>query len=664
MINNYFFIQNLSGKNRKKYDYKKITHFRFVYFCKMFEYIIQNTLKNNFSFVLGAILLLVLPVSLHAQKNKLTGTIEGRITAPIKNDVNNSTAITTIGLAGIEVNLRYKNGGVYYNLGSVYTDENGGYSISYSKAQKKGNKSKLFLRALAKTNSSYNVRSKNSGRVYKYDYLIGNYGDNTGVITNKDIHIIDASKGDAFRSVHWVRKGIKYFREQSVPIKGGLTIKVNKRGSYSNNYLYCKNPVIHVRKKSGIHENTVFHEFGHYAMYRLQNNHIKIPLGERGVNNHRKRDENTGLLAWIEGWAVAIQMIIDAAHWQEDNELGLDAYGYTYENVRKFETIKNGIRSEYHIATAIYDLWDGPGKNLPERTPCLNIHGWDDSEIRNVSSHAYYAWKSIDDVELTFAQICAPLQTVKTHKEMKQLRNVGHYYNILLSQLPECKDKADVSRVFLENRVVWNIKDYEDALYMGNLSSDPFFTTINKKERGFLRMEFPLWFSKWTDSYHVNIPLRDGEKKHYLYALPNTSFALTDHYWIGIYDMDKGIQERMEFYLNPYANAEKTNLPHGDFYTCGGNQILVRNGYLELGMLNSDYTADLTISDGSLLKIEEHGTLILNHNTVLRIATGGALHVKKTSSVILRGNASIVAEDGASVFVEDGGELSISKPSY
>ena len=611
--------------------------------------------------MLGAIFLLVLPFNLHAQKNKLIGAVEGKITAPIRNDVNNNTAITTIGLAGIEVNLRYKNRGVFYKLGTVYTDENGNYSIPYSKTQKKGKKSKLFLRILAKTDSSYNVRSKNSGGIYKYDYLIGNYGDNEGIMSSKNIHIGDAAKGDAFRSVHWARKGIKYFREQSVPLKGGLTIKVNKRGSYSNNYIYCKNPVIHLKKKSGMHENTVFHEFGHYAMYRLQNSHIKIPLGEKGVNNHRKRDENTGLLTWIEGWAGAIQMILDAAHWKDDNELGLDAYGNTHENLRKFETINNGIRSEYHIAAAIYDLWDGPGKNLPERTPCLNIHGWDDSEIRKFSSHDYYAWKSKDDVELTFAQICAPLQTVKKRKEMKQLRNVGHYYTILLSQLPECKDRADVSRVFLENRVVWNIKDYEKALYMGNLSSDPFFTTINKKERGFLRMEFPIWFSKWTDYYPINIPLRDGVKKHSLYALPNTSLLLTDHYWIGIYDMDKGIQERMELYLNPNANAAKTNLLHGDFYTCGSNQILVRNGTLELGASNSNYTANLTISDGTLLKVEEQGSLIINHNTVLRIASGGTLHVKKASSVILRGNASIITEDGASVFVEDGGEFNVLK---
>jgi hypothetical protein len=585
---------------------------------------------------------------LHAQKKRITGTVEGRIAAPIKNDIS-SSSINSIGLAGLEVNLRYKKGGIFYRLGTTFTDEKGNYSIAYNKKRKNSNSLALSLRVLAKTNSSYRIRSKNCGGIYKYNQSLGNYGTNAGTITNKNVFINDEKKGDAFRSVHWTRKGIKYFREQSVPIKGGLTIKINGRGSYSNNYLYCKYPVIHLRKKVGIHENTVYHEFGHYLMYRLQNNHIKIPLGVKGVNNHRKKNENTGLLAWIEGWASAMQAILDAAHWQDDNELGLDAYGYTYENLEKFTEINNGFRSEYHIATAIYDLWDGPNKGLPERTPCLNIHGWDDSEIRKAPGKSYYIWKSTDDVEFTLAQICAPLQTVKKRKDMQRLRNVGQYYDKLISQLPDCKDRADVSRVFRENRVLWNIKEYENELYIGNLSSDQFFTTINKKEKGFLRMEFPLWFSKWTDTYHVNIPYNDNTKRYYLYALPNSSCAITDDYWIGIYDVKRGISERVEFYLNSKANESRNNLKHGNFYTCGSNEIWIRNGSLELGMTHSGYTAELTILKGSVLRIEEHGELILNPNTTLRIAAGGTLQMFSEDSIIKRGNASVIIEEGANV---------------
>jgi len=614
----------------------------------MFKQTLYNITNKRIAFALWIMLMAVLSSDLHAQKRRVTGTVEGRITAPIKNDMGKDATINTIGLSGLQVDLRYKKGGSYYLLGTTYTDEMGNYSISYDK-MKKGNKFSLYLRILAQTNPSFNIRSKNSGGVYTHNHYIGSYSLNAGTIIEKNVHINDNIKGDAFRSVHWARKGMNFFREQSLPLKGGLTIKINKKGSYANNYIYGKYPVIHLRKKNGISENSMYHEFGHYAMYRLQNNHIKIPYGERGVNKHRKRDENTGLLAWIEGWAIAIQTILDAAHWQEDNELGLDANLYTYENLEKFAAIKNGFRSEYHIGTALYDLWDGENKGLPEKTPCLKIHGWDDSEINTRFKRSYYQWKSKDDVELDFAQICAPLQTVKKRSDLKKLRNIGNYYEKLLAQLPDCKDRANVSRLFRENRVLWNIEDYEKELYTSNLSSDQFFTTKSKKERGFLRMEFPFIFSKWTDHYSVNIPARDDAKQYSLYALPNTSLALTDNYWIGIYDPKKGIYEKMDFYLNPNTNSSKNNLMHGHFYTCGGNEILVRNGCLELGMENSKYTAELTINEGSLLRIDEHGKLILNHNTILRIASGGTLHIKYKEAVILRGNASVIVEEGGSL---------------
>ena len=608
-------------------------------------------MQNLRNVIFIVIFFLFLSLNLCAQKKRVTGTVEGRVTAPIKNNASNAS-INFIGLAGLEVDLRYKKGGIFYRLGTTFTDENGYFRVSYNKKRKNNSSLGLSLRVLAKTNNSFRIRSKKGGTICKFNQSIGNYGVNAGTIRDKNVHINDEKKGDAFRSVHWTRQGMNYFRTQSVPLKGGLTIKINKSGSYSNNYIYCKYPVIHLRKRSGIHENTVYHEFGHYIMYRLQNNHIKIPYGAKGVNNHSKKNENTGLLAWVEGWANAMQAILDAAHWQEDNELGLDAYGYTYENLEKFADINNGFRSEYHIATAIYDLWDGPNKGLPEVTPCLKIHGWDDSEIRKTTSKAYYPWNSKDDVELTLAQICAPLQTVKKRSDMKRMRNVGQYYDKLISQLPDCKDRADVSRAFRENRVVWNIKDYENGLYLGNLSSDPFFTTITKKEKGFLRMEIPFWFSKWKDNYHVNIPYRDVTKPYYLYALSGSSLALTDDYRIGIYDASKGVSERVEFYLNPKANESRTNIKHGKFYTCGGNEIWVRNGSLELGMTNSGYTAELTITEGSVLKIEEHGKLILNNNTTLRIAAGGTLQMTSEDSIIKRGNAAVIIEEGAQVFVK------------
>ena len=75
------------------------------------------------------------------------------------------------------------------------------------------------------------------------------------------------------------------------------------------------------------------HEFGHVIMYKLQGNNIKIPYGVEGVNGHSWSNENTGLLAWIEGWANAIQMIMDAADYVEhltNNQINDPEFGGEY----------------------------------------------------------------------------------------------------------------------------------------------------------------------------------------------------------------------------------------------------------------------------------------------------------------------------------------------
>ena len=56
----------------------------------------------------------------------------------------------------------------------------------------------------------------------------------------------------------------------------------------------------------GDKENTPYHEFGHYTMYKLQSNNFTYPYGENGCADHGWDKENTNNLAWVEGWAEAI----------------------------------------------------------------------------------------------------------------------------------------------------------------------------------------------------------------------------------------------------------------------------------------------------------------------------------------------------------------------
>ena len=579
-------------------------------------------------------------------KKRFFGSVKGEVNTTITNDYG---AKKTFGLSGLKVQLLRKYGGKYYNFGETFTDETGKFLIPVNKT-KKGNKVKLYLRVYASTDPSYKIQSKKSGTIYKYDQLLGEFGTDVGNVETS--LSINHKYSDAFRSVHWARKGLLYFRNNDVPLAGGLTIKINRLGSWSNSNGLQKYPKIFLKKNDGNNENTIYHEFGHYTMYRLQNKKMRIPFGEKGINNHGWRTENNGLLSWTEAWANAVMMILDAAHWREDDEYGLRKKGIYYELLERTGTINNGFRSEYLIANAIYDLWDGPDKGLPDTLKNGNnrTHGWNDTGEKFGS---FYYWKTIDDVSLPLAQICAPLQKVKKRADLKNLRNVNQYYQALISQFKDCKEKADIKRVFIENRVLWNIRDYESKYITGNLSTDDFFETKTVKEKGFLRMEIPFIFSKWKDNYQINIPF--NENSYTLYAEKNSSLALIDDYWIGIDEYNRN--KTVYIYLNPSINKEKTNLTHGNFYTCGGNQILIRNGGLELGNPNSKYTADLTISENSLLSVEKKGNLTLNNNCTLHIEAGGTLIIKSQSTVTMLGNATIVVEKGGDITVEEGANI-------
>lgn len=551
-------------------------------------------------------------------------TIEGTVNSDI---INDHGVKCNIGLSGLRIRLYEKN----KVIGETYTGEKGDFKFEF----RLKSISTLKLVVSSETDHRFRIKAKNGKGVCKW---ATNITINNKSIT-KNIDLTQSKNADAFRSTHWANQAFLFFEKSGVPLLPGLIIKVNAPGSYFNAYYYNRYPVIHIGKGRGSAENSLYHEFGHFVMYSLQNGYMYIPWGKNGINAHYWSAENTGLMAFVEGWANAMQMILDAAHWEEDNEYG-KSRSYIYENERYYSGIENGLRSEYYIANALYDLWDGAEKGLPEKIPTLEMHGWNDTI--SLKSFRINSWESVDDVELSLKQICVPLQWVAQRSDLKKMRNINDYYQYLINQFPDCKIKSDISRVFRENRVVWNTYDYEAGRYIGNLSSDFFYDEKTIEEAGSFHSEFDFVKTSWTDQYLISPPVNGDLQNIYLYAKSTAPSTLTDSYWIGYYNTEKKTGKKHNLLINPAANSTKSNPKHGIFQTCGQTEIVIRNGKLEIGGKN--YSAKLIISENSTLKIEALGELIIHEGSTLQIINGGSLIIQEGAKVTKANEGSIVIE--------------------
>jgi hypothetical protein len=157
-------------------------------------------------------------------------------------------------------------------------------------------------------------------------------------------------------------------------------------------------------------ENTVFHEFGHFLMWHLQNESWANPIEASFSTHGFSYNAANSKIAWTEGFANGFAMIVDTWSQADDGEMFF--YGTSnYEDRAAFapelrtwcmttggcgvQGLTHGYVSEWYVGTAMYDLWDGPDR-LPPASPSTS---WDDSA----------AMLGIDDLQLSFSRLMQPL---------------------------------------------------------------------------------------------------------------------------------------------------------------------------------------------------------------------------------------------------------------
>ena len=594
-------------------------------------------------------------------KSTYVGTFTGRLVNIANNDLN---VPTTIGLGGIRVRLLELDPWGYEVFDETYTNDDGTFTLSYSKWQTfEGGDIELWLQFKSKSivDNQYKIKAKQDNfwhNIYETKHYLGEYSK-TNHTTNLGAYFPDH---DAYRSVHWVRNGMKYLRNYFTPSEFKIDIKPfrdDKGTQFMADGLYgislpLDDPTIYLENEDGDDENDIYHEFGHYIMWELQNKNFILPYEDQNnVGQHSWNRQNGPRFAWSEGWAGFIKAVLDAAYWQQDGEYAHDEGGGNplIENRINFVDIINGLRSEYYIACALYDMWDGVDKGLPTTMPVgtgeTTIHGYNDSYLGG--------WN--DNVSFSFSQIIQPLIT---HGGVSgKIQNIYEYFSYFLSeQVGENPAlRRNMSNCFSNNRVVLDINRYNSKVGNTCMSSDNIANTITDTYTGIIPGIIPPIINI-SDSYYINLSginvgVHQTETFNYFFGQGIRRYIVED-LWLGdnVTSSDRtvnlNINTRM---LNSSENYYPNDL-NGTLYTTNGTDIILKKGTITLG--SNTTSANLEISYNSLLQVDANSKLVINDNSIITIKLGGSLHLKAGAIIETIGNGKIQIENGGYLCIENG----------
>jgi hypothetical protein len=561
------------------------------------------------------------------------GTVSGTVMAEIQNDFG---IVMPIPLAGIKVILREEDMTVDDYFGFDFTNDQGEYSITYNKSQSwtEGDNIELYIEVESKTESAYKVHCSN---IFNYPYKIRKYklvstGNNANLRMPAYFYYNEISDSKPYRLANWAYRGKKYFVDEGIALPEDL--KIDKNG-WLGSYYDGMNTTINLDPDDTKNETTIYHEFGHYVMDQIYPGGFLWEFGEDWAS-HKNSEENCSKIAWTEGWAEFVGYMLDARYWWVDHEYSHEILKYTsgateleqrHETRHYYSEIKNGIRSEYYISCALYDLWDGANKDLPDVLPTVTgvTHGWKDF----INTDEEEQWWTKDLIELSLADICAPL-----YNEPAQ---IIEYFNMLIDNKTPL-EKSDIARAFAENHILWDIDGHREDEHISNLSSDRIFITKTYAEKpdGLL--------NNYTDTYKVNFYNESADNTFTLNTESNAIEPITDRLQIGT---TKTTNRTASLYLHPHYN--NSGFTSGTYKTYGQHTTLIENGLIQVGQYPNS-TATLEISEGSVLAIKAKGTLDISKNSKVIIKSGASF--AQENGYTITGTGIVTFEPGAICTVE------------
>lgn len=650
---------------------------------------------------------------LSAAKNDFEGTVEGQIVTVIHG--------SDLSIVDIEVEVWESdliNGDTF--LATGYTGEDGLFSIDFSTSQAGQNAVEVYVQ----------VHSRNERDLIRVRTRLGVIRNESNFSNLNAVFLPDTPRTHDFGRIemdpheakpqllHWANRARQFVDSEMptvLPTDSSNRLDIMRSFSGSDNAYFFPGgyvwdlifvsafifgqvtpivPIlvggagaIFISNKDGIYfgadrelyENVVYHEFGHYFMWHLQNESW-IDIIEAGFSHHSIRRNNPNpKLSWTEGFASGFANIIDTWCYDDDGERFLDGYNNAdYERriidgdyIQELPSLHHGFVSEYNNGTILYDLWDGPTQVLRDGTTLTNTFDYDDN--------------GDDTIELSFAQIMQPLRNHQgtggfhmdpllfgiffgLNQEVYLLTDITEYHAALLDLASIDRDLGKEITNLFNNDYVKNFDPNADFFTQDQLSSD------------FLAFVRPVTNTTYdqdgnpngtaTHNFSVDVSeLRqeDDEFNIAQTAVGSGDLFLSDDLLVtgtpGSGSAKLHFNGNMNFGWQDNGNSFGTPafgypaVSHLDLDLCGNMTLEINEGGRVLVGSTSGPTATITLKSGSTLILggDDSGQILdleLTYGTMVSMGT-----------LTIRNHSRFIVEEGATLIFNRGGNLHLPGPN-
>ncbi|MFN4084239.1 MAG: T9SS type A sorting domain-containing protein [Bacteroidia bacterium] len=580
-------------------------------------------------------------------ERRFHGHVTGTITAGYTNDVNDQQ---TLNLKGIKVVAYDLDDWWNDELGSGYTDENGNYDIWYDSYQWEAH-IELFvtISTLGNTNTGVYESDMNPclwNNEYELSTDFTNVSNGTNIHTNFGVWNLPTPAREPFKILNWANRAQDFVNSQVGSIaRERLNIFCYESGSNFSTFP-CQR--LYLEDEDVSHETVIWHEIGHYLMDNLSGSHSSAG----GV--HWFERESIFTMAWNEGWATRFMAMLDQFYRGTDNEYGFYAF---VENPTRFLRIptetrertrlasgaaSNGMKSEYHIATFLYDLYDGPGK-FANNEPASSYDDSPNSTSTTWLDRTGFDNPLIDDLELTPAEIFSPLVFAKQNNF--GVYSINQYYMLLSRLLNDCGLPKKIQKLLTQNGVIdWTPNQQTNT---NQLSTDLIGIKNTMTE-----YYGPLGFFSVSDNYYNDINELSGTSQNFNLGL---TVSTTDYQGItDILEVKNGAKLGINANMNIGFSSGPTSATNSTLYVNVCNQTLTINSSSTLEVGGTQRIGILTIKGGTNLILKTGSTLDIKDNSSIVLESGANLVLEKGVSIKLNGSNSII-------IVKHGGKIQIGQ---